>query len=65
MSEVYIYGSNRFTCDMCYKRPEYEVIGEKRTNDLPAFDLLLCRHCMEKLASAINKELLKDKERQE
>lgn len=32
-----------FRCDMCFRRPNYEIIADDRYGELPAFRLHLCK----------------------
>jgi hypothetical protein len=43
-----------FRCDMCFAKPEYEIAGDDRYNELPAFDLFLCSAHAKQLADSIN-----------
>ena len=42
-----------FRCDMCFTKPEYEICGDDRYAELPAFTLHLCRAHAEQLAKSI------------
>lgn len=42
-----------FRCDMCFAKPEYEICGDDRYAELPAFILHLCRDHAEQLAKNI------------
>lgn len=44
---------NGFRCDMCFSRPEYEISGDDRYAELPAFTLHLCKGHAEQLAKSI------------
>ena len=40
---------NGFRCDMCFSKPDYEICGDDRYNELPAFTLHLCKEHAEQL----------------
>ena len=44
---------NGFRCDMCFSKPEYEISGDDRYAELPAFTLHLCKGHVEQLAQSI------------
>ena len=45
---------DHFRCDMCFAKPEYEIAGDDRYNELPAFYLFLCSAHAKQLADSIN-----------
>ena len=42
-----------FRCDICFKKPKYEIAADDRYNDLPAFRLHLCKAHAKQLAKNI------------
>lgn len=43
-----------FRCDMCFQKPNYEIMADDRYNELPAFRLHLCKAHAEQLAKNIS-----------
>lgn len=41
-------------CDMCFQKPNYEIIADDRYNELPAFHLHLCKAHAAQLAKNIS-----------
>ena len=42
-----------FRCDMCFRKPNYEIMADDRYNELPAFRLHLCKTHAKQLAKNI------------
>ena len=43
-----------FRCDMCFQKPNYEIMADDRYNELPAFRLHLCKAHAKQLAKNIS-----------
>lgn len=46
-----------FRCDMCFQKPNYEIMADDRYNELPAFCLHLCRAHVKQLTKNISDAL--------
>ena len=52
---------NGFRCDMCFSKPKYEISGDDRYAELPAFTLHLCKGHAEQLAKNITEAFAAEK----